>query len=82
VTSPRAELTISVSLLRMQTVFHSVLAARIVLHTTTVLKQDPVDSRSTLVKHEHLITIGAADSDWSNVLEIVAEEGTANGRLV
>jgi len=68
---------------QMQTVFHSILSARIVLHITAVLKQDPVDSRSTtLVKHEHPTTIGSADSDWSNVLEIVPEEGTANGRLV
>jgi len=36
---------------QLQTVFHSVLSTRIALHTASVLKQDIVDERSTLVHY-------------------------------
>jgi hypothetical protein len=32
---------------RLQTVLHSILSTRVVLHTATVLKQEIVDSRAT-----------------------------------
>jgi len=75
---------ISFFLLRIQTVFHSILSTRIVLHITTVLKQDPIDSRSTtLVQHGHLTKMEFANS--SNVSAMIVskfQEGTANSQLV
>ena len=73
---------ISFFLLRIQTVFHSILSTRIVLHITTVLKQDPIDSRSTtLVQHGHLTKMEFANSSNVSAM-IVSKEGTANSQLV
>ena len=47
---------------RVQTVFHSILSARIVLHISSALKQDPVDSQSTTsVDHGHSAKVESAD---------------------
>jgi hypothetical protein len=59
----------------MQMAFHSILSTRIVLDITAVLKQDPVDSRSTiLVQRGHLTRMESVDS--SDALVIVTKEGT------
>ena len=63
--------------------FHSILSTRIVLDITAVLKQYPVDSRSTiLVPRGHLTRMKSVDSP--DAFAIVIEEGTKipNDRLV
>jgi len=62
-------LTLSQSI-ELQTVLHSILSTRVVLHTATVLRQDIVDSRATFVRNWWSSSIRFAEA----TMEVVPED--------
>ncbi|KAH9986201.1 hypothetical protein BJV74DRAFT_542418 [Russula compacta] len=54
---------------QLQMAFHSILSTRVVIHTATVLRQDIVDSRATVARHQRSTRIRFAE----NIIELEPE---------
>jgi len=67
---------LQLGLAQLQTVFHSILSTRVVLHTATVLRKDIVDSRATVPQNRGTNSMRLAEVTIELVPEYVEDQET------